>query len=506
MKLKRTSSAGGAILIALLAIIASCSAFLSPVGKQQSLRLRPGDEYPNLHGIQTAAPPRRDVSVGLFRNLLKKIKGDDDDEDEQSKAKDELDVVDSGKIGDATTPIESSQGKDAATPIEQTALEIVKEEAGEESPRSTAQKLRRQAAIIRLEADKRQVQLTLEKIEKVNSKLEHMKTLDTVDAKDQQSLEEELERLKSQLVTDESTGEIKPVSVPVVVAAKSESVAAGATTSSPAKADSTLSRTTPTPSRPSMSAEDMQERVRRFQDAPEFMKILVAKTVGFTVDDNTPGAVDRLNATDIVQKMYDDEIDYESITVESDFADDLEKEKARSMIERAYANSNDDDNDKPVFTEEQLQAKVKELEDIPQFLKNMVEKEFNDTQIAAMLLEEEWREEQRKKKGGGGFFDLFGGDDDKEKGKIGRDGESMDRKDPGSFSRLFSDEADGTSRGKSDLSFMMESLYPKSTRKEDETPDKRQVDAFVNDVVAPTKAFTPQSNPISVPGGWVSQI
>jgi hypothetical protein len=53
---------------------------------------------------------------------------------------------------------------------------------------------------------------------------------------------------------------------------------------------------------------------------------------------------------------------------------------------------------------------------------------------------------------------------------------------------------------------MIESLYPKSTRKEDQAPDKRLVDAFMNDVVAATNSFIPNSKPMSVPGGWVSAI
>ena len=99
------------------------------------------------------------------------------------------------------------------------------------------------------------------------------------------------------------------------------------------------------------------------------------------------------------------------------------------------------------------------------------------------------------------------GDDLDDKGAVGRDGERIDLGNSGTFSRLFKDDSmNETSHGKarSDLSFMMESLYPKSTRKENETPDERQINAFLNDVVAPTKAFIPSGNPISVPGGWVS--
>mmetsp|Transcript_17552 Transcript_17552/g.37963 ORF Transcript_17552/g.37963 Transcript_17552/m.37963 type:complete len:917 (+) Transcript_17552:50-2800(+) len=538
-----------ALVIIPLGAIVGCSGFRSPIDKQP-LRLSPGPGrerfQPRLRDDRLAPaaprPPRDDVSVGLFRDLLKKFKGGDDDE--KKKSSDESSALDpssaaldnGGQTGDSasvntddepvekeaspffattgeeglpgeTTSIESEVGELAAPVADMTPVESKEEESAalvdlsveiiveEEvtSPRSKAEQLRAQAARIRLEADKRQVELTLEKIAKLNSKLESLRKKDKFDAKDQKSLEEELQRLKSQLTTDEK-GEIRPVAVPVAVT--SESSDTSSSTSSVSKSDRVSDTPLLTP--PSLSIEEMEERVKRFQDAPEFMKVLVAKTLGFGVDGDTPGAVNRLNATDIVQKMYDDEIDYESIA--SDSASDSEKEKARATVERAYENSKD--NGKPVFTEEQIQAKVKELEDVPKIFKGILDKEFNDTEMALMLLEQDWEDEQRKKKKGGGFFDLFGGKGDKEeKGEIGRDGERLDLGNRGSFSRLFSD--DETGAGKSDLSFMMESLYPQSTRKEDQTPDKRQVDTFLNDVVAPTKAFIPNSDPISVPGGWI---
>ena len=235
------------------------------------------------------------------------------------------------------------------------------------------------------------------------------------------------------------------------------------------------------------------------------MQILVAKMVG---SDNK-SSVDMLNATEIVQKLYDDEMNY----IHSDFRNKSEEQKAREMIERAYRNSrdakdDDDNDDMPIFTEEQIQAKVKELEDIPQFLKSMVI--ANETELATMLLEDEWIDKNKKKKSKGGFFGLFSGDTDNEKGEIGRDGERLDIGGTrGAFSRMFSDESslNGTSYGQplSDVDFMMNSLYPQSTRKEGQTPEKRLVDAFLNDIVAPTKAFTPSDNPLPVNGGWVSE-
>ena len=197
-----------------------------------------------------------------------------------------------------------------------------------------------------------------------------------------------------------------------------------------------------------------------------------------------------------------------------DFANDSEQEKARSMLEKAYSMSKDmeDDTDKlPVFTDEQIQAKLKEIEESsPKFLRDILASNFgNNTQLAVMMLEEEYREKNKKS-----FLDTalsglkagYKSGMDKSN-TIGRDGERMDLNNRGSFSRLFSDDNNETSSLEmSDVDFMINSLYPASTRKEGNTPDKRQVDTFLNDIVATTKAFTPSSDAMPVSGGWVSSF
>lgn len=543
MNTKRTSIG----LIIALWSVPSCDAFLSPVDRISpvvvpldtrtvvasraaalvSVTQRQQHPYPR--------PPRGDVSVWLFRDLFKKIKGGgDEDEDDADEA-----VIVEGQSNDdvsantdTVNDAPQQAGKGAATPFfanqflkqledsttkvndETTPVSPVIEKKEKQillSPMEQAESLRAQAARIRLEADKRQVELTLEKIAKLESKLERLKGKEKVDATDQKSLEEELLRLKSQLTTDE-VGEIKIVAPMSNIAAqaKPKVVATTPSTSSSSSSSSSAIQSSEKPSsptRPSLSSSELDERVKRFRDAPEFMQVLVAKLVGF---DST--SVDRLNATEIVRKMYDDEMKY----VKSDFRDKSEEQRARDMIERAYRNSEDakeDERDEyyddmPIFTEEEIQAKVEELQNIPQFLKNMVVK--NETELALMMLEDEWIDKNKKKKNSkGGFFGLFSGENDNEKGDIGRDGERMDIGGTrGAFSRMFTDDSslNGTSYGqpRSDVDFMMNSLYPQSTRKEGQTPEKRLVDAFLNDIVAPTKSFTPSDNPLPVNGGWVS--
>ena len=512
-----------------LAVVGSASAFHTPsrlhhpthihIGGKKGTLIASSSTYTNSY--------RRDVSVGLFRDLLRKVKdrGDNSGGDEEKESRDEGDE----QVVSSTAAAEQEEDEKLATPffasnfLETRARDATTESAEEaivaevsvapsdpevqpppqppvvkvKTPAEEAEELRAQAARIRLEAEKRTVELTLEKIDKLNSQLELMKTKENDDPKSQKSLEEELLRLKSQLITNEK-GEIKPVSPPPAPVVNK--------VSTPGAAD------TPVPSQPIMvskstlSSEALEDRVKKFNEAPEFMRILVAKIAGFGVDENTPGSVNRLNTTDIVLKLYDDNIGYEDIIRTADFTDESEREEARKMLERAYEQSGDggDNQDKPKFTKEQIQEKVEELDQIPTFLKNIYSKEFNDTEMALMLLEEEYNEKNKK----GGFFGLIG---DNKKGDIGRDGERMDIDNPGAFSRLFppapEDDLNGTSAGKKggDLSFMIESLYPKSTRKEDQAPDKRLVDAFMNDVVASTNSFIPNSQPIPVPGGYVSK-
>lgn len=501
--------------------IGSVGAFLTPSSRRQaSIQNIGGNKGSSLIATYDNNKYRRDVSVGLFRDLLRKVK---DRGDNNSKGDGEYDDSDEGAStgGDeqlvAAAAAEEEQDEKLATPffassfletrsrddkatetsgegteVNKPPLVIVEEK----TPEQKAEQLRAQAARIRLEAEKRQVELTLEKIEKLTSQLEMMKTADDVDAKSQKSMEEELQRLKSQLITNEK-GEIKPANV---VVSPPPAVSKPVSTDDVQKVDTYVRSDSAAASQPSLlSAESLEERVQKFNEAPEFMRILVAKVAGYGVDEDTPGAVNRLNSTDIILKLYDDNIGYEDIIRTQDFTDESERERARSMLERAYEQSGDGSNDKPKFTKEQIEVKVEELDQIPGFLKNVYSKQFNDTEMALMLLEEEYNQE--KNKNNGGFFGLFGG---KEKMKLGNDGERIGA-DSGTFSRLFSNETSTTGKNGNDLSFMIESLYPKSTRKEDQTPDKRLVDAFMNDVVAATNSFIPNSKPMSVPGGWVSE-
>eukprot|EP00804_Cyclotella_cryptica_P008925 CCRYP_012045-RB/>CCRYP_012045-RB protein AED:0.03 eAED:0.03 QI:274/1/1/1/0.83/0.71/7/2545/865 len=483
------------LLLATYAISTSC-AFLSPVS-HQSLQLRTGGDINFSMSSQQQKQHRGDVSLGLLGDLFKKLKKQGNDEGASESDPNSASEQPSDNVGNTA---EAGIQNNAFT----NEVNLVNEE---ESALSQAQKLRAQAARIRLEAEKSQVELTLEKISKLNSKLEHMKSQETVDTKEQRELEDALLALKNQLVTNEN-GEIK-FAQPVVAASTSSATNIhGMETFSSPKSSSSLSeiKADSAVKKNNLSAEELQEIAQKYDEAPEFLRILIAKVAGFGFDETTSGAIDRLNSTDIIQQLYKDESQLKDLS--SDSFIKTETENAREMLERAYEKSTSlEDMEAPAPTKEQIAAKMQDLQQVPIFFKDFVSGGKNDTQIAIDLLKEEWRREQDKRGGKqSGFFSLFGEDTKREdKGEIGRDGERMDLENGGTFSRMFRDDEsmDEASYRQSDVSLLMESTFPSSTRKEGEAPSERQVNAFVNDVLAPTRSFVPSGNPIPVSGGWI---
>jgi len=132
---------------------------------------------------------------------------------------------------------------------------------------------------------------------------------------------------------------------------------------------SPTSSSSPTTTEPILTDDEIEERVRKFNAAPEFMKNLVVNTLGMTMDDN-------LNATQVVLKMEEDSIQYyqnQGLTV---------------------ANGETRTGGVPSFTQEQIDEVVEAVKIVPQFVKNLYGDEMknNDTAIALLMLEEEWKE------------------------------------------------------------------------------------------------------------------
>jgi hypothetical protein len=476
-----------------LLLLATCSvdAFLSPI-QRPSIVINPA--------LQVSSKPysvqrQGTMSLNLFGDLFKKLKGDKD-KDKIRVGSDKPDVPaeddNAAKAADGKSFFVQSTDEETHN-----AAKTEQPEQPEETPESRAEKLRAQAARIRLEAEKGQVELTLEKISKLDEKLEKLKGKAGADEKEQRELEDALSLLKSQLVTDEN-GEItfvpsKPVARPSSDVPK-KSLKDDLAASSSVPLDQRLNTEQKIPDL-DLSDEELEQIVQKFEQAPDFLKVMVARIAGFGVDEDSS---DKLNATDIILQLYKDEqqIELQTAFMKTNTSD------AREMLERAYAMSKDLE---PQIPQREIDEKVEQLGNLPTFVKKTLTGSTNDTKIAIDLLTDEYEEKNKNKNSKGrSFFNIFG--NDKADGKIGRDGERMD-KEGGTFGRMFSkDESTRGMTSRDDLGLLMESTFPASSRKEGQTPSEREVNAFVNNVLEPTKAFLPEGNPLSVPGGWVSAI
>ena len=478
----------------LLATCAAATAFLSPI--ERPLQIRTFDRHPR----DVISPQRRqrDVSANLFGDFFKKLKGDKsggDNKGDSGEARDKPDAP--GETETAESAVDSNTFFVQSTPAA-----AAPTPDPEETPQRRAEKLRAQAARIRLEAEKGQVELTLEKISKLDAKLDNIKSKEEVDEKQKDELEEALVALKSQLVTDDN-GDVrfalsKPSPLPIGDGLQKIDSEDGddIKSASSVPLDKKLNTVEETMKIP-LSEEELHTIAANFNESPEFLRVMLAKIAGFTVD---PEAVAKINATDIVSQFYRDEqqIKQQTSFMSTNISD------ARDMIERAYKNS--EDMEPPMPSQEAIDRKVKELSNLPTFFKKGITGTTNDTEIAIDLLKDEWSRETDKLRDGGNkrnMLNLFGR---RNREVIGQDGERMDKDDTGTFSRLFSEDESTNPVMKDDLSLLMESTFPSSTRKENSAPSEKEANAFVKDILGPTKAFVPTGNPLPVPGGWVSSL
>lgn len=484
MRPKKTTTTMKLQLALLLVACSVTHAFLSPAQRPLARHVR----HPIVNTKQ-----QRDVAVLLFRDMFKKLKRDKSNDDESSTSSTESDSSDTitGMAVDSTSFFVSDINTTAPTATA----------TAEETPEARALKLRAQAARIRLEAEKGQVELTLEKISKLDDKLNKIKSKPengTADNDEQRrELEEALSVLKSQLVTDEN-GEVSFVPAPMKPVVSSENSIKSSREELKAASSIPWDKKLNTEERnpaPVLSNDELQEITMKYNDAPKFLRVMLAKIAGVTNEDKIDP--DKLNATEIISTFFQDEQQMEQQTayMRTNTSD------ARALIERAYERSENMDY-VPVPSQRDIDNKVEELQNLPGWMKKFVTGKTNDTDIALDLLTDERERRVGRKKKGESLFNGFGGDEDE---TIGRDGESI-KENGGTFRRLFGEDesTEGSRPLTDDISLLMESTFPASTRKEGDAPSERDVNAFLNDVLGSTKAFLPEGDPASVPGGWVS--
>lgn len=266
---------------------------------------------------------------------------------------------------------------------------------------------------------------------------------------------------------------------------------------------------------PSLSKDEIESLVQKFNDAPTFMKELVVGAAGMQMDN--------LNTTALVLKMEKDKIVYSK-------------------------NSGVEEKKMPNFTQEQIDEVVESVKMVPQFVKNMYGDEIqnNDTAIALLMLEEEWRDGKimempeitqdmidLKLEESKWIPKFLTGDNDTELAielikmdfknnpkKFRADvlgdnnGVANDNSDTskstkdsspnlGFFSSNLFGENSKETEEKTDNDNMVESLFPKTTRREGEEPSEKDVSTAYVEIFSKDNTWSPSGKPEKVPGGYI---
>lgn len=385
----------------------------------------------------------------------------------------------------------------------------------EMSPKEKAEALKAQAERARLEAEKMDVLLTLEKIEKLEKELGSKAVSN--DPKRVQDVTNQISSLKKKLTgNDRSNAGGKDSS-----SKQKESL--NGKKDLDAVLSSVVSETrdkTKVLNNQSLSMDEtMQQKVKQFQEAPTFMQEIVTKSLGMEMNND-------LNATDVVLKLYKDE-----------------KVSEDGVASSNLSFRNEEQDSVPEFTQEQIDEVLQAVQLLPKFLKNMYGDDIknNDTAIALMLLEEEWRSGNlvvmpeitqemindkleeikwipqylRGENSTELAIELIKSDFRRNKGKQnssstklatavsqetqpikqGEDTANQEEKNSG-FS-IFGGQQ------KSDKDQMVESLFPESTRKKDEEINEGQAVLFMSEVLAKDNVWVASGPPEKVSGGFL---
>ena len=481
--------------LAYLAISLSVASAFGPIGGlsgQTSRQCTSNNQLPTFRTTRGST-----VETYLFRKIFRRDKkdGEDGNADVMGDADDETPFFAQEQASevvpvDSVEPLQVAAEPSFAAPVIETTTPgpvVVPPPAPKPvapppppkplSPQEQAEQLRAAAERTRLEAEKMEAVLSLEKITKLEKELGSKAVENDADRAAQ--IRRDIDSLKRKLNGEE----VAPVPAPRPVKSveSASKTAADAERSAVASTDRS-SLVTPTavlaPEKKSyepLPANELQERVQKYEQSPKFMREIVARTAGIDFMD-----VSEVNATALVVKLHEDELKYL----------DIEK----SVAERNQGNA-------PNFSQEQIDAKVKELENVPQFVKNLYGKDAkNDTAIALQMLQTEYENDNMKRQ-------LIRAMEEMEEGSENtREGPTLSptNKPTGGSDEVTSGSTlFGAVEEKSEMERMMESLYPKSTRKEGTMPSQAQTNILMADVMTKIKRFSPSGKPEEVPGGYI---
>ena len=458
---------------------------------------------------------RRKVCTNLyfFRKLFRQNKDDDDDSDNHDGPPNEKEPPDNTNGIEQTT--EDNAKTKASMPffakVEERKVEKPNETAPKEkkqlSPIEQAKVLRDQAEKARLEAEKLDIILTLEKIEKLEKKLASKIVKD--DPSKAEDVKKQIQVLKAKLDGDENENtkskHINGTKSEVSIENKSatgDSAHVRSQKDLDSVLESVVAQSKAKVANDTLSLSEIESRVQHFNDAPQFIKDLLVKANGMDIND--------LNATELVIKLYDDEKRFNVQNTASDYVK------------------------VPEFTQEQIDEVLEAVKMVPQFIKNMYGDELknNDTAIAIMMLEEEFREGRLvemptitqkmiddKLEEFQWIPQFLRGDNDTalaieliksdyrrngRKYKQGSTEEGTVDSDVSSVSNkggLFGFGRD--SKDKTDKENMVEALFPQSTRKEGEEVSAELIKSCISDVLSKDNIWMVTGPPEKVPGGFI---
>jgi protein-arginine kinase activator protein McsA len=381
------------------------------------------------------------------------------------------------------------------------------EEKKQLSPVEQAKALRDQAEKARLEAEKLDIILTLEKIEKLEKQL--ASKIVKEDPSKAEDVKKQIQILKAKLDGDKKTNDyvkhIEDTKNEIFINENSTAVDVAPVPNKKdldAVLESVVAQSKAKVANDALSLSDIESRVQHFNDAPQFMKELVVKANGMDINN--------LNITELVIKMYEDE---KSFNVQNSASDYVKV---------------------PEFTQEQIDEVLEAVKMVPQFIKNMYGDELknNDTAIAIMMLEEEWREgrlvemPEITQKMIDDKLDEFQwipqflrGDNDTalaieliksdyrrngrkyKQGSIDDVSKDLDVSSNSRKGGLFGFGQD--SREKTDKENMVEALFPQSTRKEGEELSKEVIQSCISDILSKDNIWMVTGPPEKVPGGFI---
>lgn len=373
------------------------------------------------------------------------------------------------RVKSSTTTATDSTDSTTTSVTTSTTTSTATSKTSKDDPVALAKELKRQAIKARLEAEKLDAQLTLKKIHVLEQKLSSASDK----KEDSNTNDENIEDLLSQITVlkQKLTGEA-PKDTTVTSTANTTAVATAPTETKKetiiATPSSTISTPEPTSKASTMtplSTEELKSREEAFLKTPKFLRDITAKAAGFDLSTDS-------NITALIEKMYQDEQQYL-------FATSLPTNALEENVQ---------------LSPEKLQDMVDAFERLPSFLQILTAKtagvyeEGNDINATKVVLSMEFMMENDPS------FTSTSSENSESKDKLTADGNSLNS--------LFGSVEDIEKIQDDSTRTFIESLFPKSTRKEGEGPTSAQMDTFYSQVLD-SKTFMASGKPEPLSGGYL---